>query len=125
MGRWQHTFYLLRPLAIRLATPRGIVAIAVLAYILAVVFDPRPDSLSKEASIRETLSLEHQLKDSDIPLDSTSSVYLTWREQVVASGDNLSTLFYRAGLNDSDVYRISQTKQGKSLRNLFPGEVLR
>lgn len=125
MGRWQHTFYLLRPLAIRLATPRGIVAIAVLAYILAVVFDPRPDSLSKQASIRETLSLEHQLKDSDIPLDSTSSVYLTWREQIVASGDNLSTLFYRAGLNDSDVYRISQTQQGRSLRNLFPGEVLR
>ena len=125
MGRWQHTSYLLRPLAIKLATPRGIVAIAVLAYILAVVFDPRPDSLSKEASIRETLSLEHQLKDSDIPLDSTSSIYLTWREQVVASGDNLSTLFYRAGLNDLDVYRISQTTQGKSLRNLFPGEILR
>ena len=125
MGRWQHTIYLLRPLAIKLITPRGIATVAILAYVLNVIFDPRSDSISNEASIRETLNLNHQLENNDTPLDQISDINLTWKEQTVASGDNLSTLFYRAGLNDLDVYRISQSKQGKSLRNLFPGEVLR
>ena len=125
MGRWQHTIYLLRPLAIKLITPRGIATVAILAYVLNVIFDPRSDSISNEASIRETLNLDHQLENNDTPLDQISDINLAWKEQTVASGDNLSTIFYRAGLNDLDVYRISQSKQGKSLRNLFPGEVLR
>ena len=125
MGRWQQTFYLLRPLAIKLITPRGIAIVAVLAYALAVALDPRPDIISEKTSSYETLKLADQLQGNDAPLDHTSYVDLTWKEQTVASGDNLSTLFYRAGLNDLDVYRISQTKQGKSLRNLFPGEILR
>ena len=125
MGRWQHTFYLLRPLAIKLLTLCGIAALAIIAYLLAVILDPRPDSISKEASIRETLNLDHHLQGNDRPIDQTATIYTTWKEQTVVSGDNLSTLFYRAGLNDLDVYRISQATQGSALRNLFPGEVLR
>ena len=125
MGRWQNTFYLLRPLAIKLLTLCGIAALAIIAYLLAVILDPRPDSISKEASIRETLNLDHHLQGNDRPIDQTATIYTTWKEQTVVSGDNLSTLFYRAGLNDLDVYRISQAKQGSALRNLFPGEVLR
>ena len=112
MGRWQQTFYLLRPLAIKLITPRGIAIVAVLAYALAVALDPRPDTISEKASSYETLKLADQLQGNDAPLDYTPYVDLTWKEQTVASGDNLSTLFYRAGLNDLDVYRISQTKTG-------------
>ena len=62
MGRWQHTIYLLRPLAIKLITPRGIAALAILAYVLNVILDPRSDSISNEASIRETLNLDHHLQ---------------------------------------------------------------
>jgi len=125
MGRWQHTFYLLRPLAIKLITPRGLALIGILAYGLAVAFDPRPDSISGDKPIRETLSLDHQIVLYDeLPTD-TADIYINWNRLTVNTGDNLSTLFYRAGLNDLDVYRISNAKEGKSLRNLFPGEVLR
>jgi murein DD-endopeptidase MepM/ murein hydrolase activator NlpD len=125
MGRWQQTFYLLRPLAIKMITLRGIAVVAILAWVLAIMLDPRPDSISSEASISETLNLDDQLQDNEALLEQTSNIFITWKKQTVASGDNLSTLFYRAGLNDLDVYRISQAQQGKSLRNLFPGEVLR
>ena len=125
MGRWQQTFYLLRPLAIKMITLRGIAVVAILAWVLAIMLDPRPDSISSEASISETLNLDDQLQDNEALLEQTSNIFITWKEQTVTSGDNLSTLFYRAGLNDLDVYRISQAKQGKSLRNLFPGEILR
>ena len=125
MGRWQQTFYLLRPLAIKMITLRGIAVVAILAWVLAIMLDPRPDSISSEASISETLNLDDQLQDNEALLEQTSNIFITWKELTVTSGDNLSTLFYRAGLNDLDVYRISQAQQGKSLRNLFPGEALR
>lgn len=50
---------------------------------------------------------------------------LTWKEQKVAKGDNLSTIFQRASLRARDVYEIASSKGGKSLRNLYPGETLR
>ena len=50
---------------------------------------------------------------------------LNWKEQRVASGDNLSTLFQRANLSPIDVYKVSSSKSGKSLRNLYPGETFR
>jgi murein DD-endopeptidase MepM/ murein hydrolase activator NlpD len=50
---------------------------------------------------------------------------LNWKEQHVASGDNLSTLFQRAKLSPNDVYKISSSKAGKALRNLYPGETFR
>jgi len=50
---------------------------------------------------------------------------LSWKEQRVASGDNLSTLFQRAKLSPIDVYKVSSSKSGKALRNLYPGETFR
>lgn len=50
---------------------------------------------------------------------------LQWNEQRVAAGDNLSTLFQRSGLSPADVYRISNTEDGQSLLDLYPGELLR
>ena len=125
MGRWQHIIYLLRPMAAKLMTLRGLCISVLLYCALAVVFDPRPDSISGDNPIRETLNLNNQIAIGDEQLIQAPDIYINWKEQTVASGDNLSTLFYRAGLNDLDVYRISQAKAGKSLRNLFPGEVLR
>ena len=50
---------------------------------------------------------------------------LSWKEQRVASGDNLSTLFQRAKLSPIDVYKVSSSKAGKALRNLYPDETFR
>jgi murein DD-endopeptidase MepM/ murein hydrolase activator NlpD len=125
MGRWQHIIYLLRPLTVKLMTRRGLTLAAILTYAIAVVFDPRPEPMAGNDPVREALNLSAHIATDDTQLTQTSDNYINWKEQTVASGDNLSRLFYRAGLNDLDVYRISRANLGKSLRNLFPGEVLR
>ncbi|MGB1383456.1 MAG: peptidoglycan DD-metalloendopeptidase family protein [Porticoccaceae bacterium] len=106
-------------------TRRGLILVAILTYGLAVAFDPRPEPLVGDEPIRETLNLSSHLITDETQLSQAPDIYINWKEQTVASGDNLSRLFYRAGLNDLDVYRVSNAKQGKSLRNLLPGEVLR
>ena len=50
---------------------------------------------------------------------------LFWKEQTVARGDSLSLIFQRANLSAKEVYRLSSAKDGKSLRNLYPGEKFR
>jgi len=50
---------------------------------------------------------------------------LTWREQKVTSGDSLSTLFARASFSPTDVHRITSSKDGKLLLDIYPGEILR
>ncbi|GAA0795439.1 peptidoglycan DD-metalloendopeptidase family protein [Marinobacterium sediminicola] len=48
-----------------------------------------------------------------------------WVEYPVKSGDNLTTLFKRAGLGPRDVYRISQAVSGSdALSRLRPGQTL-
>jgi murein DD-endopeptidase MepM/ murein hydrolase activator NlpD len=125
MGRWKHIYNILRPLALKHITRRSLALVAISSYILALAFDPRPEPFYGNNPIREKLDLNHQIPVDNEQLTPTSDIYINWKEQTVASGDNLSTLFYRAGLNDLDVYRISSAKKGKSLRNLFPGEILR
>jgi cell envelope opacity-associated protein A len=112
MGRWQHTIYLLRPLAVKLMTRRGLTLAAILTYGLAVAFDPRPEPIVGDEPIRETLNLSPHLTTDEAQLSQAPDIYINWKEQAVASGDNLSRLFYRAGLNDLDVYRISNAKTG-------------
>ena len=124
MHSWHQIFYLLRTLAIKLATPRRLALLALCAYALAVLFDPRPDSISSEQSIQENLNIEHQIISGDDSTDNQPSLELSWQALSVASGDNLSTLFFRAGLSSADVYQISASREGTSLRNLYPGEKL-
>ena len=46
-----------------------------------------------------------------------------WVEQVVKSGDNLSLIFKRAGYSNRDVHHVvSQSKDGKSLSRIYPGQ---
>jgi murein DD-endopeptidase MepM/ murein hydrolase activator NlpD len=48
-----------------------------------------------------------------------------WREFTIRSGDNLSLVFQRAGLNDGDVHDIvNKTPGGKSLTKIYPGQTL-
>lgn len=50
---------------------------------------------------------------------------LNWINFTVGSGDNLTTLFKRAGLTASDVYHVAKaSKASKSFTRLFPGQTL-
>lgn len=46
-----------------------------------------------------------------------------WQELTVKSGDNLSSIFASAGLNDRDLYELFDgNKDAKDLRNITPGQ---
>lgn len=58
--------------------------------------------------------------------DSAIESQLEWLEQTVKSGDNLSSVFSRAGISTSAMYELLNTcKESKSLRTLRPGDKLR
>ena len=124
MGGWRQYFGLLHSLVIILMSRRNLALIAVTAFVLAAVFDPRPDKMSDQPVFQQTLSLESQFADNEAIADQYHAE-LIWKTQTVASGDNLSTIFQRAGLSALEVYFVSKSEQGKSLTNLFPGETLR
>lgn len=47
----------------------------------------------------------------------------SWYELTVKAGDNLSSIFGRAGLNDRDIYELFDgTKSAKELKSLVPGQ---
>ena len=47
----------------------------------------------------------------------------TWQELTIKSGDNLSSMFARAGLNDRDLYELFDgNKNAKDLRSIAPGQ---
>lgn len=91
------------------------------ALVVAVYLSPS-DNNTMPALITEpiTISLESQpeLREED-------HQQLAWQEHLVGRGDNLSTLFQRAKFSAKDVYEISSSPKGKSLRKLYPGETLR
>lgn len=46
-----------------------------------------------------------------------------WKELIVKSGDNLSGVFARAGMNDRDIYELFDgNKSAKELRSIVPGQ---
>ncbi len=47
---------------------------------------------------------------------------LVWRSEKVKNGDNLSTLFERAGISTSQIYDLTASAGGDLLNNLSPGE---
>lgn len=123
MRSWQQQYSLVRPLIIKLISKRYLMLTAASTFVLAIACDPRPENYSAEKTLLETLDIKNLLgTDSSV---EQPVIDLIWKTQRVSSGDNLSTLFQRAGLSAQEVYLISRSKQGKSLRNLFPGEILR
>ena len=60
-------------------------------------------------------------------LDDAKASFLAWDEVAVQSGDSLSLIFPRVGLNARDVYLVTQLdkKALAPLLNLKPGQVLR
>lgn len=125
MGGWRQYFGLLHSLVIILMSRRNLALIAVTAFVLAAAFDPRPDKMPDQPVFKQTLSLESQFANNNEAIADQYPAELIWKTQTVSSGDNLSTIFQRAGLSALEVYFVSKSEQGKSLTNLFPGETLR
>ncbi len=56
---------------------------------------------------------------------ATPAMAEVWKDYEVRSGDNLSLIFQRAGLNDGDVYHVvSRAPDGRSLTRIYPGQTL-
>ena len=109
---------------------RHILAVAGLALALGVGLSLMPaDSVeaNREDSARKVVPLElpeETLAAVEAPQEPV--VEIQWTEIKVKSGDNLSNLFQRAGLNDSDVYQVVNRSQGgKSLAKIYPGQSLK
>jgi len=101
---------------------RELLLASLTAALLVTVYLSPADNDTAPALIIEpvTLSLESatEIKADDHP-------QLAWQEHLVGRGDNLSTLFQRAKFSAKDVYEVSSSPKGKSLRKLYPGETLR
>ncbi len=70
---------------------------------------PSIDGLFKTATVKQAVEV--------------STKKTEWQEINIASGDNLSTVFLRAGLNDRDIYELFDgNKKAKDLRKITPGQ---
>lgn len=90
-----------------------------------------PASNNAETNQVELIHLQQSLHLQDKAPQQTTQPgqperYLDWQKFEVKSGDNLSTIFPRAGLTARDVYEVAQTgDEIKPLLNLRPGQIVR
>ena len=102
---------------------RHLIAASVVACcLLVLIIYPATDA---EANRRVSESLSIPVAQAPTPVVEKIEPSLRWVEQPVKNGDSLSTIFSRANLSAADVYKVSSSKDGKLLRNLFPGEQFR
>ncbi len=106
-----------------------VLASTITGCLLALIIYPQ-DSTAFKRQILEPLAIVIPAPTpkqtlANEPTGTVENFNLSWKEQKVAPGDNLSTLFQRAKLSPKDVYQVSSSKAGRSLLNLFPGEKLR
>lgn len=96
---------------------------------------------SSNAAITSTMGVSLKLEDLvDSTLNPNSLVIIPtptsetasardegsdWQEFTVKSGDSLSIIFQRAGLNDRDLYELfNQSPEAKDLRRIVPGQTI-
>ena len=123
-----------RSAPLRGATRRGEVETFPRKYILAagafavclgmvLLLIPSQESAAERISV----PLDLATLPEPVPVESmeVEAPSIPWQDVPVKTGDNLSLIFARAGLNDGDVYDIVNRAQGgKSLKRLYPGQVL-
>lgn len=74
-----------------------------------------PDTEFQASSGASAQDAEQQIQDEEPPA----------KEFTVQTGDNLSLIFKRAGLNDRDIYELfDEAPDAKALRNIRPGQKL-
>jgi murein DD-endopeptidase MepM/ murein hydrolase activator NlpD len=75
----------------------------------------------KQAAAIEAEVDKQPVDAPEVPIKAAEN----WVDYKVTSGDNLSTLFKRAGLSARDVYLVSEATRDKdALKRLYPGESL-
>lgn len=89
---------------------------------------PSEDVTAKRQGVPLTLSLPAHPsapEQTEEAFAEPESSMKEWVTLTVKSGDNLSLLFQRAGLNHSDVYEfINSNEEAKGLTRIFPGHQL-
>jgi hypothetical protein len=98
----------------------SVVSCCLLILIVYPVTDAEANRQVSEQLVLPTESVSLKATPETVPEPA-----LRWIEQLVGSGDSLSLLFSRAKLSAADVYKVSSSKDGKLLRNLYPGESFR
>ena len=62
---------------------------------------------------------------AEVTAEEAPATEENWTDYTVGSGDNLTSMFKKAGLTATDVYYVSQaSKASKSFTRLFPGQTL-
>ncbi|OUS09921.1 hypothetical protein A9Q89_12135 [Gammaproteobacteria bacterium 53_120_T64] len=114
---------------------KHIAAATVIAFCLVVITSLLP---SKSVQAKRNIIAVELPSDAQTPNQAVSSTpntpvspsdtksmptLLHWNKTTIASGDNLTTVFKRLGLNASDVYTVANARnEQKPLRRLRPGE---
>ena len=88
-----------------------------------VLLNQKPQPVSDPSP--ELLSNHKFIGGKEQPKPQSPLIDLQWQEQAIVNGDNLTTIFQRAGLGISDVNKVAATKHGPSLTKLHPGELMR
>lgn len=98
-----------------------LLSVSVVSFTLFLSFQPQtlPTPQSESPSNHKVLG------DIEQPKSQSPLIDLQWQDQIIINGDNLTTIFQRAGLGILDVNKISATQHGRSLTNLHPGELMR
>jgi murein DD-endopeptidase MepM/ murein hydrolase activator NlpD len=118
---------------------KHLLAVALISAVVAIatILTPssnteaiKPAQLEAAARVAETEAAVERVLDATAEpatLDNLEPALMppAWEEQTVRSGDNLSLIFKRAGLNDRDVYSVINTaKDGKLLSKIYPGQII-
>ena len=104
---------------------RHLIAASVVSCCLLILAAYPVSDAKANKQISEQLAIPIQAAIIETPAPINIEPSLRWVEQSVGSGDSLSTLFSRAKLSALAVYKVTSSKDGKLLRNLFPGESFR
>lgn len=90
---------------------------------IATETTPSPSPKPPEENLGEPTPLETSVVDVKPATKTEPSIQ--WHTETVKSGDNLSIIFRRAGLNDSDLHElISSCDEAKRLRKIHPGQTI-
>lgn len=88
------------------------------------VAEAEPTETSTAQSVVAKAEVFATAQAKTAPLVAVAPV-VEWQTQTVKSGDNLSLIFKRVGLNDRDIYELNQKcKEAKGLRKIHPGQTL-
>ena len=111
---------------------RPIIWLALVGSLLVVMAlslsRPPEDDQSVASNVRELTESEAAQQSTLYPTEASippAPPELPWRKFIVRDGDNLSLIFNRAGFTDTDLYRVAAANSDRSLKRIYPGEVIR